>query len=203
MLDSILNRLRQQRAQLSRTQVLAAAIGAPVLYVSLSLLFRRRKRRDVQTGFSSFLKEPAAIGSASAGAGAKALHGHVLMWTPQGCHGSGMGWLYGMCTVIEHVKSSAAALRLSMLEIFYELCSVKTRRNAHAAGALTATDFGSFLKRGAASAVVAQPAAGAADGPPLTPESVVVTILFGTEYGFSKEIAEKLRDALRAHPPYW
>ncbi len=91
MRDSILNRLRQQREQLSRTQVLAAAIGAPVLYVSLSLLFRRKKRRDVQTGFSSFLKEPAAVGSA--GAGAQALHGHILTWMPQRCHASGMGWL--------------------------------------------------------------------------------------------------------------
>ncbi len=90
-----------------------------------------------------------------------------------------------------------------MLEDLYAPCSVKTRRNAHAADALAATDFGSFLKRSAASAAVAQPAAAAADGPPLTPESVVVTILFGTEYGFSKEIAEKLRDALRAQPPYW
>ena len=40
-------------------------------------------------------------------------------------------------------------------------------------------------------------------GPPLTEDNVVVTILFGTEYGFSKEIAEKLRESLREQPPYW
>jgi sulfite reductase alpha subunit-like flavoprotein len=77
-------------------------------------------------------------------------------------------------------------------------------------GQLAATDFGSFLKQKAAAAA----GAGAAvrqqqqqqqqqQGPPLTADSVVVTILFGTEYGFSKEIAEKLADALWDRPPYW
>lgn len=73
------------------------------------------------------------------------------------------------------------------------------------AGQLAATDFGSFLKERAA----APAGAGAAaqhqqqHGPPLTADSVVITVLFGTEYGFSKEIAEKLADALRERPPYW
>lgn len=73
------------------------------------------------------------------------------------------------------------------------------------AGALAATDFGSFLKRrgpaaaDTAAAVKQQKQA----GPPLTADSVVVTILFGTEYGFSKEIAEKLAGVLHESPPYW
>lgn len=84
-------------------------------------------------------------------------------------------------------------------------CVIKKRPNlpCRAAGALAPTDFGSFLKRDAAAAATAQPAAAASEEPPLTPDSKVITILFGTEYGFSKEIAEKLRDALRDAPPYW
>ena len=76
-------------------------------------------------------------------------------------------------------------------------------------GQLATTDFGSFLKARAAAAAGAGAAAQQQQqqqqqqGPPLTADSVVVTILFGTEYGFSKEIAEKLADALRGRPPYW
>lgn len=72
-------------------------------------------------------------------------------------------------------------------------------------GQLAATDFGSFLKARAAAGAGAGAAAQQQQqqGPPLTADSVVVTILFGTEYGFSKEIAEKLADALRDRPPYW
>ena len=71
-------------------------------------------------------------------------------------------------------------------------------------GPVAATDFGAFLKRRgpAADAAVAPPAS-AEERHPLTPDSVVVTVLFGTEFGFSKEIAEKLADALRDAPPYW
>ena len=36
-----------------------------------------------------------------------------------------------------------------------------------------------------------------------SPDSVPVTVLFGTEFGFSKEIAEKLRDRLLAGVRYW
>ena len=38
---------------------------------------------------------------------------------------------------------------------------------------------------------------------PPRPDSVPLTILFGTEFGFSKEIAEKLRDRLLATSLYW
>ena len=38
---------------------------------------------------------------------------------------------------------------------------------------------------------------------PPRPDSVPVTVLFGTEFGFSKEIAEKLRDQLLAVTNYW
>ena len=74
------------------------------------------------------------------------------------------------------------------------------------AGQLAATDFGAFLKqRGPSAAAAAEAAAQQQEqlGPPLTADSVVITILFGTEYGFSKEIAEKLAGALRDKPPYW
>lgn len=74
-------------------------------------------------------------------------------------------------------------------------------------GQLASTDFGSFLKARGAAAVGAGAAAQQQhqqqQGPPLTADSVVITILFGTEYGFSKEIAEKLAGALRDRPPYW
>jgi len=81
-------------------------------------------------------------------------------------------------------------------------------KEAPAAPARHATDFGSFLKQkgGAADQRAAQLLAeqqAKAAGPPLTEDSKVVTILYGTEYGFSKEIAEKLRDSLREQPPYW
>ena len=35
------------------------------------------------------------------------------------------------------------------------------------------------------------------------PDSVPVTVLYGTEFGFSKEIAEKLRDRLLAESRFW
>ncbi len=78
------------------------------------------------------------------------------------------------------------------------------------------TAFGSFLK-GSVSREGAQH--GGADGSADTeagaalsgtgaeaqpsPDSVPVTVLFGTEFGFSKEIAEKLRDRLLAGARYW
>lgn len=70
-----------------------------------------------------------------------------------------------------------------------------------------ATDFDSFLIDSSTGDDVAdrmlQNQQGKDSGPPLTEDSIVVTILFGTEYGFSKEIAEKLRDAIWAQPPLW
>jgi hypothetical protein len=74
-----------------------------------------------------------------------------------------------------------------------------------------ATSFSAFLKN-RPDAAAAQPAAaaspsaddaqGAGSAQP-SADSVVVTVLYGTEYGFSREIAEKLRDRLRGLPPYW
>lgn len=69
------------------------------------------------------------------------------------------------------------------------------------------SSFSQFLKKtgGASTTASSGPAVAAkAIGPVLTPDSVPVTVLFGTEFGFSKEIAEKLRDQLLASPvPYW
>ncbi|KAK9785250.1 hypothetical protein WJX73_004727 [Symbiochloris irregularis] len=43
----------------------------------------------------------------------------------------------------------------------------------------------------------------AADADRLQPHHVPVLVLYGTEFGFCKEIAEKLRDQLRAKEPCW
>ena len=47
----------------------------------------------------------------------------------------------------------------------------------------------------------AKASTGNAGGP--LPDQAVVTVLFGTEYGFSKEIAEKLAAQLSAGHKYW
>lgn len=70
------------------------------------------------------------------------------------------------------------------------------------------TSFAQFLKKtegGATTTANSGPAVAAKPmGPIMSPDSVPVTVLFGTEFGFSKEIAEKLRDQLLASPvPYW
>ena len=46
-----------------------------------------------------------------------------------------------------------------------------------------------------------QPSAEAEERAP--PDSKLVAVLFGTEYGFSKEIAEKLSVRLRETSKYW
>ena len=69
------------------------------------------------------------------------------------------------------------------------------------------SSFSQFLKKsgGASTTASSGPAVAAKPiGPVRTPDSVPLTVLFGTEFGFSKEIAEKLRDQLLASPvPYW
>ena len=71
------------------------------------------------------------------------------------------------------------------------------------------TSFEAYLRKPAAGPAAASSAAAASDthGPPQ--DAVPVTVLFGTEYGFSKEVAERACEALRcaAPPPgrgaYW
>ena len=53
----------------------------------------------------------------------------------------------------------------------------------------------------ASTATTAADGGSAASGPAL--DSVPVTVLYGTEFGFSKEIAEKLRDRLLADSNFW
>lgn len=69
--------------------------------------------------------------------------------------------------------------------------------------------FSAFLKstgpstagQGGASLV---PALAAEGGPsPPRDDQIVVTVVFGTEFGFSKEIAEKLCSMLRETGAYW
>ena len=71
-----------------------------------------------------------------------------------------------------------------------------------------ATSFEAYLRppaAAAAAAAAAPDAAGtpsaAAAGPP--PDSKPVTVLFGTEFGFSKEVAERACERLRAAGPFW
>lgn len=68
-------------------------------------------------------------------------------------------------------------------------------------------DFDSFLKKprkaaaAAAAAPAAKPPAPPAERP--RPEQAQVLVMFGTEYGFSKEVAEKLCSQLKATGKYW
>ncbi len=68
-------------------------------------------------------------------------------------------------------------------------------------------DFDSFLKKPKAANGVAPAAAAAASSKAAPkqpkPEQVQVLVMYGTEYGFSKEIAEKLCSQLEATGKYW
>lgn len=77
---------------------------------------------------------------------------------------------------------------------------------AAAGGAFSATSFEAYLRAPAAGPAAAAPAGGGGGGSgaaavPL--DRVPVTVLFGTEYGFSKEIAEKLAERLKDTERYW
>ena len=69
----------------------------------------------------------------------------------------------------------------------------------------SAADFGSFLRKAASAQVAAvaeaKPAAVEEAGP--RPGDAAVAVLYGTEYGASKEIAEELCQRLRAAGAYW
>lgn len=67
-----------------------------------------------------------------------------------------------------------------------------------------ATSFGAFLKGPASAAAVVSsnaPSQQASKGPKAS--DVVISVLFGTEYGFSKEVAERVAAAVTACGPYW
>ena len=75
-----------------------------------------------------------------------------------------------------------------------------------------ATSFGAFLKSGSNSQADKPGAAPLAAAPsadskaqPVQPsgDQVAVTVLYGTEYGFSREIAEKLATRLQLTERYW
>ena len=67
-----------------------------------------------------------------------------------------------------------------------------------------ATSFGAFLKNAGSN-----PAATASTEPVLacieSPKAsdVIITVLYGTEYGFSKEVAERVAAAITASGSYW
>ncbi|KAL0048513.1 hypothetical protein WJX82_004898 [Trebouxia sp. C0006] len=66
-----------------------------------------------------------------------------------------------------------------------------------------ATSFGAFLKGPASAAAVVSsnaPSQQASKGPKAS--DVVISVLFGTEYGFSKEVAERVAAAVTACGPY-
>ena len=70
------------------------------------------------------------------------------------------------------------------------------------------TSFSSFLRssnvRSTSAAAASLAVAAAPEGPTMSSESIPLTVLFGTEFGFSKEIAEKLCAQLLASAvPYW
>ncbi len=65
------------------------------------------------------------------------------------------------------------------------------------------TSFEAYLRQPApAAAAGAAPAAAATAGSAAPPAAKPVTVLFGTEYGFSKEVAEKAGEALK-EAGYW
>ena len=67
-----------------------------------------------------------------------------------------------------------------------------------------ATDFSSFLKApetADASDSGSVPPVAVVSGPEA--DDIVITVLFGTEYGFSKEVAERVAASLTASGPYW
>lgn len=65
------------------------------------------------------------------------------------------------------------------------------------------TDFESFLKALPSSAPRGAGAAQAASAPQATGDHIPVCVLYGTEFGFSKEIGEKLCAKLKETGPYW
>lgn len=67
-----------------------------------------------------------------------------------------------------------------------------------------ASSFSAFLKpQGSTQAAMtdSSPAPDTAQGPAAA--DVIITILFGTEYGFSKEVAERAAGAIKACGSYW
>ncbi len=67
-----------------------------------------------------------------------------------------------------------------------------------------ATSFGAFLKDPASTAAVVSnnaPSQQASKGPKAG--DIVISVLFGTEYGFSKEVAERVAAAITACGSYW
>lgn len=67
-----------------------------------------------------------------------------------------------------------------------------------------ATSFGAFLKDPAAAAAIVSstaPSQQASKGPKAS--DIVIAVLFGTEYGFSKEVAERVAAAIMACGSYW
>lgn len=67
-----------------------------------------------------------------------------------------------------------------------------------------ATSFGAFLKSPASAVAVASddaPGQQAPKGPKAN--DIVICVLFGTEYGFSKEVAERVAAAITACGSYW
>jgi hypothetical protein len=177
-----------------RRAVIAAALAVPLLWATYAALARRRRRPQASTSFAAFLKEvPTDAGAHDAGARScldfvtHCALGRLLL-----C------WSRPSADVHQRISHLAA----HQWHVYPVACSPVLR--AAVVGQLAATDFGSFLKqRGPSAAAAGAAAQQVQPGPPLTGNSVVVTILFGTEYGFSKEIAEKLAGALRDQPPYW
>lgn len=93
-------------------------------------------------------------------------------------------------TVVQHSKRQATSFHSFLKEV----------PQAHR----DASSFSAFLKpQGSTQAAVTDslPIADAAHGPDVA--DVVITILFGTEYGFSKEVAERAATAVKACGNYW
>lgn len=74
---------------------------------------------------------------------------------------------------------------------------------AAAAPAFAATSFDAYLRQPAAAPTAAAANVGAAASSAVAApaDAIPITVLFGTEYGFSKEVAEKACERLRAAVP--
>lgn len=69
----------------------------------------------------------------------------------------------------------------------------------------SSTDFASFLKdrNSGAQEASAQDAASSAQAEQIPEDAVPIVVMYGTEYGFAKEIAEKLCQQLKENGKYW
>lgn len=99
--------------------------------------------------------------------------------------------------------NTAAAPAATSFDAYLKNREVGKKAPQMAKPKFAATSFEAYLRQPAPTAASTAAAAGAAArGPAAPPDAKPITVLFGTEYGFSKEVAEKACEALKG-AGYW